>query len=93
MSHSPLEVCLGVSLDEGVDWTNSASGSLAVHWSRFMVGWGWSTIWHWSVSSVSDIVVILQQHWSLPPHSVGLGLIFSIINEEDSARSSAHHGE
>ena len=51
MSDSPLEVGLGVSLDKGVDGSNTSSGTRMVSglWS---VGWG-ASIGHWGIPSDS----------------------------------------
>ena len=58
MSHSPLEVGLRVSLDKGVDGSNTTSGTRVVSW-LWSVSWG-ASIGHWSVSSDSvDWCIVL----------------------------------
>ena len=53
VSDSPLEVGLRVGLDEGVDGTHSARGSV---WGSGGVGGGGGTVWWWGVSPHSELL-------------------------------------
>ena len=46
---SPLEVCLGVSLDEGVDGANTAVSLGGVVGGGLMVSGGRRRVWRWNV--------------------------------------------
>ena len=50
MSDSPLEVGLGVSLDEGVDGADTSVGLGGVVRGGLMVSGGRRRVWRWNVS-------------------------------------------
>ena len=65
MSNSPLEVGLGISLNKGVDGSNTTSGTRMVSglWS---IGWG-TSIGHWGVPSDSVnwriyLIIVKEEH-------------------------------
>ena len=59
MPDSPLEVCLGVSLDEGVDGAHTAVSLGGVVWGGLMVSRGWGLIWRWNVPPLSSVNLMI----------------------------------